>query len=46
MNTTLHGNRYEQPKYFVFIVLPGIIEFIHKDMTFIKKTIIEKKKVP
>ena len=34
MNKTLHCNWYAQQKYFAFIVLPGIVEFIHKDITF------------
>ena len=37
MNTTLHCNWYEQLNYFVCIVLPGVVEFIHKDMTFFEE---------
>ena len=36
LNTTLHCNWYEQLTLFVFIVLPRILEFIHKDMTFLE----------
>ena len=32
--TTENCNWYEQLTYFVFIVLPGIVEFSNKDMTF------------
>ena len=37
--TTLHCNWNEQLKYFVFIVVPGIVEFNHKDMTFLENEV-------
>ena len=39
MNTTLHFNRYEHLKYFEFIVVPGIVEFIQKDMAFFENKV-------
>ena len=33
MSKTLHGKECEQLKYFVFIVFPGIVKIIHKDVT-------------
>ena len=38
MNTTLHCNSYAQLINFVLKVLPGIVEIIHKDMTFFENT--------
>ena len=42
MNTTFQCNCYAQQKYFVLFVLPGIVEFIHKDMTFCGNTVIKQ----
>ena len=36
MKTPKNRNSYAQLQNFVFIVLPDIVEFIHKDMFFLK----------
>ena len=37
---------YEQLKFFEFIVLPGIVEFIHKDMTLFENMVTEQGEPP
>ena len=36
MNPALHCNQYE---YYVFIMLPGFVEFLYKDMTFFENMV-------
>ena len=43
MIIALHCNIYAQLKYFVFIVLPGFVEFIHKEILFFINIEVVKK---
>ena len=39
LNRSLHCDWYEYLQYFVFIVVSGIIEFIHKDFKYFENNV-------